>query len=397
MQSVNSVGNTFYNNLMVAPATLSQNYYTKSQYLHINSTDIKYTSSNNLAIPYVKDAQFVDALAGNYLIQTTSPAVEKGKVLSHFRTDLNNNNRPHGSYFDIGAYELSSSTSVSNNAPSVSAGSDKTVTLPTSSLTLTGTASDADGSIASKTWTKVSGPSCTMSGTTSLNLSLSGLLQGTYTFRLTVKDNVGATKYDDVLVTVKTATTSTSGLLAPSSLALAYNSYYKSATLTWRDNSSNESGFEIFMSIGNTTSYKQVGSTGSNATRYVKTSFTSGQRYYFKIRAKNSTSTSAFSNEVVLALDGSSTASVEEQLSQLQLYPNPAQDWAELSFGEAFSGTVSLQLLDMSGKVLLDEQVDASQQRSHRIQLTEAGLKAGLYLLRLRQGEHSQTLKLLKE
>lgn len=41
-----------------------------------------------------------------------------------------------------------------------------------------------------------------MSNTTSTKLWASNLARGTYYFRLTVKDNDGATKYDDMKLTV---------------------------------------------------------------------------------------------------------------------------------------------------------------------------------------------------
>lgn len=100
-------------------------------------------------------------------------------------------------------------TPTTNQSPVVSAGSDKTLTLPTNAVAIQGTASDADGSIASYTWSKVSGSSASMSGATSSKLSVSGLVAGSYTFRLTVKDNDGASKSDDVAVIVKSSTTST--------------------------------------------------------------------------------------------------------------------------------------------------------------------------------------------
>ncbi|HEY0732081.1 MAG TPA: carbohydrate-binding protein, partial [Chitinophagaceae bacterium] len=90
----------------------------------------------------------------------------------------------------------------SNQPPTVNAGPDKSITLPTSSVSLSGSASDADGSIASYQWTKVSGGAATITSPSSASTTITGLVQGSYVFRLTVTDNGGATASDEVSVTV---------------------------------------------------------------------------------------------------------------------------------------------------------------------------------------------------
>jgi hypothetical protein len=106
----------------------------------------------------------------------------------------------------------SDGSTVTNQVPVVSAGSDKTIYLPTNTTSLQGSASDPDGSIASYTWTKTSGSSCSLSGTTTSKLTTSNMPSGTYYFRLTVKDDKGASKYDDVKVVVSSSTTTTNKL-----------------------------------------------------------------------------------------------------------------------------------------------------------------------------------------
>jgi hypothetical protein len=103
----------------------------------------------------------------------------------------------------------STTPSPENALPVVSAGSDKTLTLPSNAVSIQGTASDPDGTIASYTWSKISGGTASLSGTTTSKLSTSNLVSGTYTFRLTVKDNKGASKYDDMKVIVNTSSTTT--------------------------------------------------------------------------------------------------------------------------------------------------------------------------------------------
>ena len=46
-----------------------------------------------------------------------------------------------------------------NIPPIANAGANQTITLPTNSATLTGTGTDADGTISSYAWIKLSGPS----------------------------------------------------------------------------------------------------------------------------------------------------------------------------------------------------------------------------------------------
>jgi hypothetical protein len=111
-----------------------------------------------------------------------------------------------------GSYLLRSNITVgagsANQPPVANAGSDQTITLPTSSVSLAGSGTDAGGSIASYAWTQSSGPAgATISTPAGASTSVTGLVQGTYVFTLTVTDNQGATATDNVQVTVNAAAT----------------------------------------------------------------------------------------------------------------------------------------------------------------------------------------------
>src|SRR5215217_4301948 len=114
-------------------------------------------------------------------------------------------------------------SAAANQSPIVNAGSDQTITLPTSSVTLNGSASDGDGFISSYAWSKIGGPAGeSISNPFGASTSISGLAQGSYTFRLTVTDNGGASASDDVVVIVNpSSTTGSSKIEAESYTAMS--------------------------------------------------------------------------------------------------------------------------------------------------------------------------------
>src|SRR5579872_6371411 len=85
----------------------------------------------------------------------------------------------------------------------VNAGLDTTLTLPTNSLTLRGSATPPAGAtITSYLWSKISGGSATIATPTQINTNVTGLAAGTYIFALRVTDNILDTVSDSIQVTV---------------------------------------------------------------------------------------------------------------------------------------------------------------------------------------------------
>jgi dienelactone hydrolase len=96
----------------------------------------------------------------------------------------------------------------SNVAPTANAGADRIITLPTNSVTLTGSGADSDGGITGYSWTKTSGPaSGTITSPTAASTTITNLVQGIYIFRLTVTDTKSGRAFDEVKVTVNQGTT----------------------------------------------------------------------------------------------------------------------------------------------------------------------------------------------
>ncbi|MDP4263353.1 MAG: PKD domain-containing protein [Bacteroidota bacterium] len=125
---------------------------------------------------------------------------------------------------------VSAGTPPPNQPPVVTVGAAQTITLPVSSVTLTGTATDADGTIASYLWTKTSGGVAVIATPNAASTLVSGLVAGSYMFNLQVTDNGGASTNKTVAVTVNAATTGSGGTSGYNTL-LYSNGYDNAASL----------------------------------------------------------------------------------------------------------------------------------------------------------------------
>lgn len=103
---------------------------------------------------------------------------------------------------DTDDIEVTVNPAPSNRPPIVSAGGNKNIQLPTSTVTLSGNASDADGSITTYAWTKISGPEARIVNSTRATTVVDRLVEGKYVFRLRATDDKGASAFDEVIVTV---------------------------------------------------------------------------------------------------------------------------------------------------------------------------------------------------
>jgi hypothetical protein len=90
-----------------------------------------------------------------------------------------------------------------NIAPIANAGADKIGAFHGTPLTLSGSGTDADGTIAAYSWRQISGHEVTLTNTSTSNLSISNInYAGPYVFGLTVTDNFGeSSKEDEVVIT----------------------------------------------------------------------------------------------------------------------------------------------------------------------------------------------------
>ncbi len=98
-------------------------------------------------------------------------------------------------------------TNPNNQPPTVTVSGPGTLTLPTNYTTIQATASDPDGQIYNYTWSKISGPSASLSNTDKARLTVTNMVAGTYKFEISVMDNDGATSKAVATVVVNSGST----------------------------------------------------------------------------------------------------------------------------------------------------------------------------------------------
>jgi dienelactone hydrolase len=183
----------------ISPACGSRNTLDKATYIAGEDIPVwAFHGDADPTVPYTKTVHMVNAInvcKPNPLAKVTIyPGVHHDCWDRAFL--------PDHTYHNPNVYEwllkCTNTINGSNKIPVASACTDKTTTG--TSLILTGSGTDSDGSIASYSWTKISGPTVTMSGTTASSVKLSNMAKGTYLFRLQIKDNKGDTDSDYVKV-----------------------------------------------------------------------------------------------------------------------------------------------------------------------------------------------------
>lgn len=175
--------------------------YNAGDNIHQNNTGHRVIAYNLIAKNPWSEETSASVITSPNSLSTTITNLENGTHV--FMVSVEDG---HGQF--VNAVTTINVTLSANQNPSVNAGVDQEITLPVNSVSLTGIASDIDGTIASYKWTNLLGGSASIVSPTSASTVINGLSEGSYTFRLTVTDDDGATSFDDVNILVNAAPTS---------------------------------------------------------------------------------------------------------------------------------------------------------------------------------------------
>jgi hypothetical protein len=279
-----------------------------------------------------------------------------------------------------------------NQAPVVNAGSDISITLPVNTVTLSGNATDADGSVQSYQWTRVSGPaSFSLTTPAMASTSATGLVEGVYIFRLTVTDNKDATASDDVQVTVKAA------LPPPDMAPVANAGPDQTIILPTNKVQLNGSGTDAdgtitayqWQKIEGPDSYQISAPTGAKTNLSGLVAGT----YQFKLTVWDNAGASGADTVTVTVLPKTGRAK-----ATASLYPNPATSSIYLQIdGTTDSGNSTLRIFNSAGTLMYQEAIIRTSHHTIK-EVNISQFKKGTYVLSVAADIDTQiSMKFIKQ
>lgn len=131
----------------------------------------------------------------------------------------------------------------------------------------------------------------------------------------------------------------------------------------------------IFQPLGATTSKTQ--------TDFLDEHPLEGYNYYRLVGCSNNKRVSC-SNVIVV-----------EHKTKIQLMPNPATEYINVTFLSEADKNTSISILNQQGNLLFEEKVNTSFGGAQQLKIDLQGYSAGVYLLRIMNGEIAQTRKFI--
>jgi predicted esterase len=285
-------------------------------------------------------------------------------------------------------YVIVSGPSTSPSLPVAVAGPPQTVSGTTAILNAWGTYSP-NGSITSYNWAQVSGPNTAkMDYNIYTTVSLTSLIPGTYTFKLTVNDVTGATAFATTTVTVTGSGTSLPVAIAGLPQTITGTSAILNAWGTYSPN-------------GNIVSYNWAQVSGPNVASMDYNFYTTATlanltvgTYTFKLTVKDVTGATASATTTVTVtstVPGASVASAGLQTDNgainsstvTKVFPNPVTDQLNIYVTTPAKGNGNITVYDLTGRAMQQKSFVKTQDNLNAF-VNMKSLVPGLYLVEIK-------------
>jgi hypothetical protein len=215
-----------------------------------------------------------------------------------------------------------------------------------------------------------------------LNIDVAGSLYLRWNLNTTGSNSQGI-GIDNVVVTV-------TGVLPVEFQSIKANNTGNTNTIAWQvANEINITSYSVEHSADNNT-WATIGTVpATKASAYTFEDKTPFPIAYYRVRAEELDGSKGKVTKVVsVQRNGKSNG--------LKVYPQPTANTATVELNSTRTGMTNLTLTDLSGRVVLQQNV-ATVEGLTQIPLNTEGVAKGLYLLRVSNGDWQQTVKFVKQ
>ncbi|MFZ1288600.1 MAG: T9SS type A sorting domain-containing protein, partial [Melioribacteraceae bacterium] len=180
--------------------------------------------------------------------------------------------------------------------------------------------------------------------------------------------------------------------------------------LSWQDNSTEEDGFIIERKENSQTSeYVAIDTVAENITTFTDVSDKLVSSYYYRIKAFNSTSSSDYTEPVIvndLTIVGIDNEFITSEFKLHQNYPNPFNPNTTITFSIKNNADVKLVVYDAIGrlvKILIDQKLSSGEHKIDWNGKNYLGISSGSgvyfykFTINLNKTNYSETKKMILE
>jgi hypothetical protein len=272
-----------------------------------------------------------------------------------------------------------------NQLPVIVLDTAKNIYSPNTSTVLDGSASyDPDGKIVNYSWKQVSGPSdAAVADTTQAKTQVSNLVNGTYTFTLTVTDDRGGKASKDIAIGVYDI---------PNQPPVAQAGHDRSIILP--QDSVMLDGSASYDPDGRIVSYQWEAMTGpsqaiiSNQNSAVcRVEGLETGTYDFKLTVTDNNGAIGVATVSVYVVRAQDTTA-----TKFRIYPNPVHDQLQVELNKDVTGLIMFRIIDVNGRVAKTYQFGALPAHFSKA-LDVNGLAAGIYFIQLIEDNQLRDVK----
>lgn len=172
---------------------------------------------------------------------------------------------------------------------------------------------------------------------------------------------------------------------APINLNATAGTSSLTATLTWTDHSSDETGFKIERSTDSNI-FTEIAIVPENTTSYTDNTVAAQTFYYYRIYGFNATGSSVFSN--VATVTTGTTGIHDLNKIGLSIYPNPVAHILNVALKE----NTQIKILDMTGRTVLSTNINTTGASDYH-PIDVSGLVKGIYMIYFSGGGAAKFIK----